>query len=235
MKISYSQLSEGNMSFLFGVKEEVLENRKQFLEKNGINIERTVCMQVKHSDEVMIADERLAGVSMNDKESAMLCDGLITDQKNLFLFLLIADCIPVGFYDPKKEVVGIAHCGWKELDLGIIESMIEKFTSIYQSDPKDIQSSIGPSIRKDSYIKENPSQKDDHKWQRFIEVIENNNYKVDIVGFCKDRLIRSGVKLENIIDSRIDTATDKRYFSHYRDKKDRTSDQGRFACVIGLR
>jgi len=89
--------------------------------------------------------------------------------------------------------------------------------------------------KKDSYIKENPEQKFDPKWLPYLEKKRNNLYAIDIVSFNKDQLIQAGTKEENIIISKIDTAKDKRFFSHYRDSKTEKGDVGRFACLVGLK
>lgn len=230
-----STTADGNLSFKFGEKETVIKNREKLLKKVDIPIDRTVCIQVKHSNEALMADEKLAGISMREGDVTIPCDGLVTNQKDLYLFLLIADCIPVILYDPLKKAIGLAHCGWDELDLGIIESIVNSFSLNYKSNPKDLICAIGPAIRKDSYIQTSPSQKDDPKWTDFVEPIGGEKYKVDIVGFCKDRLIKCGVESKNIFDTGIDTAIDERFFSHYRDKKNGVTDKGRFACVVGMK
>ena len=40
-------------------------------------------------------------------------NGLITNEKNLLLCTVEADCVPVYFYDPVKEVIAMVHSGWK--------------------------------------------------------------------------------------------------------------------------
>lgn len=234
MLLKYSTIIDGNLSFRFGNRQDVVDNRKKFLENLGVDINRTICIQVEHSKNVLVAEEKMVGLSMTDPEKAVICDGLITNQKNLYLFLLIADCIPLVIHDPIKNAIALVHCGWDELNLGVVESAIKSLKINYKCNPKDLICTIGPAIHKDSYIQVNPVQKDDPKWKDYVESVGGEKYKVDIIGFCINRLIESGVKPENISDSGIDTALNENYFSHYRDKTNGRDDQGRFACVVGL-
>jgi copper oxidase (laccase) domain-containing protein len=57
---------------------------------------------------------------------------------------------------------------------------------------------------------------------------------VDLVAFTEKQLLNVGVLPENIFESSIDTASDKHFFSHVRDKNLPIEKQGRFACVVGL-
>lgn len=73
-------------------------------------------------------------------------DALITNKQNISLAVLTADCLPILFYDPQKEAIGIAHAGYKGLLNHIIENMVECFVSQFKSNPEDIVVGIGPGI-----------------------------------------------------------------------------------------
>ena len=38
---------------------------------------------------------------------------MITNKQNIAISILTADCAPILFYDPKKNIIGPAHAGWK--------------------------------------------------------------------------------------------------------------------------
>lgn len=235
---SISTREEGNManSILGQVInfEGVLKNRKNFLKKVNVPINSCVCMWVLGEDGVKIADSRLAGVSMRDYKKAIKIDALITNKKGLYLFLLTADCAPVILYDRVNQVIGLVHVGWKGADLEIIKKVVKSCKNEFNSNPKDLIIGIGPAARKDSFIKESPSQVESPKWKGFIEPVGDNKYKVDFVGLCKSQLVEEGILEKNIFDSQIDTVKDNRFFSHYRDKNSPLNIQGRFVCVVGI-
>lgn len=235
----FSQKSNGNMAnSINGVVydfETVLKNRKRFLGQSGVDVNKTVCMWVTHRDEIIEPPKKSIGVSMKDYTKAVKVDGLVTDKYGLYLFLLIADCLPIIIFDPVKKAVGLIHAGWRGVDLEIASKAILEFKTKFKSKSKDIIAAIGPCASKESFIKENPAQLNDQRWKGFIAKVSDDNYSVDLVGFTKKQLISEGLLEENIIDCGVDTVTDKRFFSHVRECKNHISRQGRFACVVGMK
>lgn len=214
--------------------EKVLENRKRFLSTLDISIDNCLCMWVLGSDGVLEADKSKVGISMKDYKKAVKVDALITNQKELYLFLLTADCAPVIIFDPVKKVLGLVHVGWKGADLEIVRKVIKKLEKKYGSKTDDLIVGIGPFASKNSFVKKNPLQKNDPRWREFLNKVEGE-YEVDFVGFAKRQLAEGGVKKENIFESNIDTVGSSRFFSHVRDNNLPLAQQGRFACVAGIK
>ena len=235
----FSEKSDGNMAnSISGVIynfDQVLKNRKKFLEKVGVDSNKTVCMWVTHGDEIIDADPKTAGVSMRDYSKAIKVDGLMTNRKGLYLFLLIADCLPIIIYDPVAEAVGLIHAGWRGVDLEIAKKGVEKFKSKYKSKAEDIIAAIGPCAQKESFIKENPEQLNDPRWRDFVTPVFYSHPAQIFRKADSLNVLDAGIKKENIIDCGIDTVKDKRFFSHVRDCNNNISRQGRFACVVGLK
>lgn len=75
-------------------------------------------------------------------------DGLVTLDPNTFLSVTVADCIPVYFFDPIHDVVGIVHAGWRGVVGEIVPEMVRVMKSDYGSSTADILVGIGPSIQK---------------------------------------------------------------------------------------
>ena len=78
-------------------------------------------------------------------------DGLITNEKNLLLCTVEADCVPVYFYDPVKEVIAMVHSGWKGTVQKISEVTIQNMRDTFNCTPENIKAAIGPHICKDCY------------------------------------------------------------------------------------
>lgn len=232
-----SKVSDGNMSFEWGKEAEVLENRKKFLEQNNFKIEDCVFMDLEHGDEVAIVSEK-------DKGTKLTADTLITNTPGVVLFLMTADCLPLALHDEANNAIALVHLGWKSSDLNLAAKTVEAMTREFGSDPKSIKAYIGPGIHKESYLVQNPSQKDNPKWVPFLE--EAVGYtKVDLIGFNLEALTNAGLMDEHIEVSPEDTAVSPEYFSHVRSKKTlRLPDgaqgkppepEGRFATVATLR
>jgi hypothetical protein len=235
----FSQKSDGNMANFIGdnphIFEDATANRKMFFEKTGLDINKTVCMWVTHGDQIVELPDGSMGSSMFDFRKTVKVDGLITNKKGINLFLLIADCLPVIIYDPVQSAVGLIHAGWKGVDLEISKKAVDQFKLKFISNTDDLIVGIGPCAYKESFIKENPSQKDDPRWKSFITKVGENRYSIDLISFTKKQLIDAGVKKENIFESGVDTVKDERFFSHVRESGRPINEQGRFACVVGLK
>ena len=78
-------------------------------------------------------------------------DGLITNEKNLLLCTVEADCVPVYFYDPAKEVIAMVHSGWKGTVQKISEVAIQKMRDTFGCNPQNLKVAIGPHICKNCY------------------------------------------------------------------------------------
>lgn len=223
-----STVSDGNMAYVWGEKEEVLDNRKKFLKKNNLNIEDCVFTHLTHGTEIGVVGEK-------DKGKIIEADALITQERDVILWISTGDCLPVVFFDNKKEILGLVHLGWKGVDRKLADKVAKKFIEL-GSDPRDINIWVGPGVRKESYwkydhgVKDFLDQVDINGWKEFMEPKPNNELAIDLVGYVKQQLTKNGILEKNIEMSPADTVLDKNYFSQFRSYKTGES-QGRFATV----
>lgn len=73
-------------------------------------------------------------------------DAIVTNERDLPLIMRFADCVPIVFYDPVQEVIGIAHAGWRGTLAGVGPATVRTMHAAYGSRPEDIIAGIGPSI-----------------------------------------------------------------------------------------
>ena len=97
-------------------------------------------------------------------------DAVITDQKNVPIAVLTADCVPILVFDNQRKMIAAIHAGWKGAFKGIISKVI-KFMIKRGSKTKNITAVIGPSIsvknyevQKDFYKKFTRKDKTSHKF-----------------------------------------------------------------------
>ncbi|MDO8664626.1 MAG: polyphenol oxidase family protein [Candidatus Liptonbacteria bacterium] len=227
----FSELKDGNMSFVWGEREKVLSDRKAFLDKLGIKFEDSVAMFLKHGTEIMSVNEFSRG------EDAMPVDCLITKSKNVFLFVLTADCLPVIFYDPDNGVLALAHLSRINSPKNFLLKIIQKMESEYSSKPGNLIAAIGPCIHKESYvfIKEELKRRipDEKAFSGYIADLPDGRKSIDLVGYNFEQMVLTGIKKENIEISGIDTAKNEEFFSHYHSRLT-GSPEGRIATVVGM-
>jgi YfiH family protein len=188
-------------------------------------------MSVLDSGEIKVIDtDTPVGIG---KEEKIRADALVTGKKGLFLFLLIADCLPVILYDPTRGVLALAHCGRKSTGDKLLQKVIDLLKDEFGTDPGDLIAGIGPGIHVESYKLEDFPERHLDDWKDFISEGRDGSAAVDLVSYNKLQLAESGVKEENIEISPIDTATDVNFFSHYRSRRN-GEPEGRFAAVVGI-
>lgn len=73
-------------------------------------------------------------------------DGIITAERGVPLVMRFADCVPLLFADPVRQVVGLAHAGWRGTVAGVGPATVRAMTRNFGSRPRDIIAGIGPAI-----------------------------------------------------------------------------------------
>lgn len=89
----------------------------------------------------------MLGRAEADVPSVPGCDGLVTGAAGLALLIRTADCLPVLVTDPVRQVVGIAHVGWRGLAAALPARLMAAMRHTHHSCVRDLQVAIGPAIR----------------------------------------------------------------------------------------
>lgn len=136
---------------LYDPEENILENFTRIARYFDVGPERIVHVQQTHTANVRIITEEDAGKGVIGTGELTDSDGMITNVPGLVLYISVADCVPLYFYDPVKRVIALSHSGWKGTVNRIGEVTIRKMRERYGCNPSDIYTAIGPSICSDCY------------------------------------------------------------------------------------
>ncbi|MCI5552535.1 MAG: peptidoglycan editing factor PgeF [Tenericutes bacterium] len=147
------------------------------------------------------------------KDSFEDVDGLITNIKGIGLTTSLADCQGILLYDPKKQVIGNIHSGWKGTLHRIIKNAIDLMITNYHSNPEDIEAYICPSILKCCFEVDEDVKNDFEKEFQDISIEscitkgkvidQKQKYFIDTTLINKRVLMQLGLKEENITISDI--------------------------------
>lgn len=130
-----------------GTPESVLVNRLELSNSVGFDLKRLVVGHQVHGSAVAVIGDGEAGRGGCDDESRIPdTDALVTDQENICLMVLTADCVPVLFFDPVRRVVAAVHAGWRGTIAGIAEKTVRLMSERFGCRASDILAGIGPSI-----------------------------------------------------------------------------------------
>ena len=150
--VSKGVCSTLNFSFSRGDNpEHVLENYRRMGEILGVSPDAFVATDQTHTTNIRVVTKTDAGKGVTCPRDYTDIDGLITKEKGLVLSCYFADCVPLYFVDEKKEVIGLAHSGWRGTVEGMGACMVKRMQEEFGCEPQDIVAAIGPSICQDCY------------------------------------------------------------------------------------
>lgn len=219
IKYYFTNIEDGNLAYhVNDIKENVDKNREAVALKVGYDNKDLVYMNQVHGNNVQMVDENSSKLIDN-------CDGIITKSKNLPLMVMVADCIPILFFDEIQGVIAAVHAGRNSTFLKIAQITANKMINEFACDKNNIKVIMGPSIQKCCY------EVNDELAQivktSFGENFCKENY-IDLQGINIKLLEEVGIK--HISVSNICTKCSNEPFFSFR-KNPKT---GRFAGIIIL-
>ena len=215
----------GSKDKLSNVKKN-LEIVKKRIKKSAKDI---FLLNQIHSNKFIYIDEKY------QYKSKPKVDAVITNQKNLPIAILTADCAPVLICDHQTKMIAAVHAGWRGAYKGIVDRVI-KFMIKKGSKPQNITAVIGPSISIDNYevqsdFKNKFLKKDSRNKIFFRE--KNKRLYFDLSNYVKSILLKN--KIKNIEKIKIDTFDLKnKFFSARRALSLKHNDYGRNISIIML-
>ena len=208
-------------------KETVQKNLELVAKAFNIEKKQLMLMNQTHSSKVQIIDGK-------NNSQRIDADAMLTNNCELALCVLTADCAPILVYENDKKIIGCIHAGWKGAVSGVIDNTLNKIIEM-GGNIKKLDVCIGPCIAQESYEVKNDFyskfNEESVENDSFFLKKENDTFNFDLRGFVIKKFNSYGVyKIGNInIDS---FANKKEYFSHRRAKKLGENDYGRCISVI---
>lgn len=213
--------------------ENILENRRRFLEVFDGHYRLTSAWQVHGSDVKIVADERDAE---NTEERF---DALVSDLPGILVGVKTADCVPILIADDKKGAFAAVHAGWRGTSRSIVREAVGKMTEAYGSEPADLICALGPAALCGRYeigqdvIDAFAANFPDH--EKYFSPTREGHALVDLHLANEDQLTACGVQPANIYKAPFCTIERTDLFFSYRVEKKLYGKAGRLMSVIGLK
>ena len=216
----YSSLNLG--AFTNDHKEAVQRNNEILYSDLGINGDQIASSFQCHGNEVLNVIEPGYYEGF---------DALITNKKDIFLQILVADCTPILLYDPQNEVVAAIHAGWRGTANNIVQKTLEKMKDVFNTNPSDCFAYVGTCISQPFFeVDEDVALYFDEEFYVFDK--EKNKYFIDLKACNVRALSDAGLMKNHIAVSPFCTVKDNHLFFSHRHEKGTT---GRFGVIIGMR
>ncbi|MBN3555140.1 peptidoglycan editing factor PgeF [Fictibacillus nanhaiensis] len=215
----------------------VRKNRKLFADEIGFSVENWVGSKQVHAKNIVKITKEDRGLGALDFETAIPdADGLYTSDENILLTSLYADCVPLYFYSPNDNLIGLAHAGWKGTVAKIGPSMITMWQDKENVDVKSVLAAIGPSIGQCCYevddvvINEVNIALGVDNVDKVYKKNEAGNYQLNLKKLNEVLLLRAGVLPENMsVSDQCTSCQNDVFFSHRSDR----GKTGRMMSYIG--
>lgn len=220
-----------NLGFARGdVKEKVHENYRRFSESIEVPLEKLVLSDQWHHNEILEVNTSHEGMGIFRTRNYNDVDGLFTKVKNLPLVTFYADCVPIYFYDPVLEAIGMAHAGWRGTASAIVLDMLKLFEK-HGSLIENIEVSIGPAVCQSCYQVDQKvieAMTFDFNIDHLIRYKMNEDrYYIDLKNINREILIHGGVSEGKIeVTTHCTSCEEEMFFSHRRQGNDRGTQIG---------
>ena len=207
-------------------KKNVSKNLKIVSKKIGTK-KKIILLNQMHGDKIFFINKI--------SKKKLFGDGLITNTKHLAIGILTADCAPVLLFDPKKNIIGALHAGWKGAYKKIGKKIIYYFKK-KGSKLNDIFAVIGPCISQKNYEVKNDFKikflKQSAENMKYFKIIKNKIY-FDLKGYIFEQLKNAGINNIEIIKK--DTFNPKNNFFSARRSLKKNNDYGRNISIIMIK
>ncbi len=226
----YEQIIHGSISKKYGKLgfydspvEEIKKNRKKLAQENNFDYNSITMVNQVHGDEIIIVKERDKGNSAYAKSNLIpKADAMVTELSNITLVIKTADCVPLLFYDPIKNIIAAAHAGWKGTASNISRKLINILKNKFSVNPASLIVAMAPSISGQNY---DITYTKDNRIEIFQDLFKNNKKVIhysnghiylDLLEANRIQCINSNVKDSNIDISNICTFENSKIWASYR-------------------
>ena len=192
------------------------KNRQQMLREMGLNPNQLAYLKQVHGSDVLEATH-----------SGLLgeADGLVTNQSNLALGILVADCAAVLIADPDQKVIGAFHAGWRGAIGGILDNGIKKMQNL---GGKEFSAWISPCIGLTAF--EVGDEVATQFPAKFVHTTGFSKPHLDLKSYVIENLQNLGIKRDRIFTDERCTFENTEFYSYRRQGKQ----SGRMLAAISM-
>jgi polyphenol oxidase len=189
----------------------------------GIDKEPPTAFRPKqvHSTKIIEITSQSTKKFVNEKLKA---DGIFTNDRNVPIAVVTADCVPVLFADKSKKIVMAVHAGWRGLAAGILKNAV-KICQESGAGLGEILVGIGPAISKEVYevghdvvgaINSKELGLTDEQLEICIEKGRKDHFQLDLQAVSIFTIFNCGIETQNIGVIKSCTYKERNLWASYR-------------------
>lgn len=220
--VSCGEFESLNLNFRRGDPDEnVLENYRRICRAVGYDFGSLVASAQDHHTVLRYVTKQECGIGITKPRDMESVDGLYTDVPGVTLVTSYADCVPLYFYDPVKQVIALAHAGWRGTVQRIGEKMTQTLCKKFGCRAQDLLAAVGPSIgpccyQVDDVVRDAVMCHTDLLPQELLAEQGGGKYLLDLWECNRRILVVSGIPDENITVGEVCTKCHPELFYSHR-------------------
>jgi YfiH family protein len=123
------------------------EMRQRWCEAIGLDARTLVLAGQLHGNDILRVYAHQAGAgAWPESEQAGYADAIITDDPDLALTTLHADCLSILMVDPERPAIAAVHAGWRGTVADIAGETVRAMQREFGTDPANLLAFLGPAI-----------------------------------------------------------------------------------------
>lgn len=195
-------------------------NRSTLTRSFDLSPHQLLTVKQVHGNDILLVDE--PNPDLNHFLSVEV-DAIITNQPEIMLGVLTADCIPILIWHPTQKIGAAIHAGWRGAASGLIQKVINAIGKNFNIPAAELRAAIGPGIGAHKYEVDRPVRDAFRQgtgfWENISEETRLGHWKLNIPLSCQLQLEQVGLKQQNIdVAEQCTCCHAELFFSHRRDQ-----------------
>lgn len=201
-------------------------NRSTFARSFDLQPHRLLTVKQVHGTDLLVIDEPNLDLT---HFLSLEVDAIVTNQPDIMIGVLVADCYPVLLWDAGKKVVAAVHAGWRGAADGILKKTIRAMGEHFSCKAADLHAAVGPGIGAHKYEVDRPVRDAFRKgsgcWEEIATEVRLGHWQLDIARSCRLQLEQAGLQENNIEQAAECTCCHPELLYSYRRDKGKTGRQ----------
>lgn len=218
----YPQLSHCLTTRHFEWDITTTQGQEYFLKNNQSDQSNFILPKQVHGSEIQVIKDE--GSLLNNKQ--FTADAVITNRRNIWIGILVADCFPILVFDPSVNVIAVIHAGWRGIEQNIHLKTLQYLLEFMNGSIENLLIGIGPGIGSCCFeVDKEVSEKFEKRSimaAQFVRLISEKKALVDLRGLITSDFVMAGVSLENIENMNYCTSCHFDLFYSYRKEGENT-------------
>lgn len=195
---------------------------------------RLLTVNQVHGNQILVIDRPNQDLLHFQRVDA---DAIVTDQPDILIGILVADCFPVLLWSRQDGVAAAVHVGWRGAAAGLLGHTVQAMVQQFGVRPERLRAAIGPGIGAHSYEVDRPVRdafrQGIGQWEQIACETRLGHWHLDLQKSCLLQLQAAGVTETDIDLVRECTCCTRETFFSYRRDQGRTGRQMGFIMLRG--